>query len=315
MTDARLGVRNNSNVVTNSPTQYATGETFNALQDQTPTVLWFDRNNFCYLKPGTTQISTTLYDELATLAGTGAGTGSFAFGSFDGLLGALDLKTINETAVGFFDDFLGDTIASWLNTDTDANGTAALSATAGVHALELGTSTTDNEFITLTGGALNFMANVRLLLFEARLKISAVTETVLEFGWSDALSETAGLAFSSHDATPVDVASDAAILAWHADTGGSESTSYLSCLTVKNGGTPSQSFSTVALEANTYITLGVALNSAGDAGFYINGTYVTTVPTAIRTTVGLTPWVSVKTVDTSAKTLTVDYIRCYATRE
>ncbi len=313
MPDARLGYRNGSNVITTQPTQYATGEPFIAVQDLTPTFLWFDANNFCYLRPGTTQLNTDLYEELAEEAGSGGGgAGGVSLSDPTGLVRSLGLVPMSLLGVGIFDDFTGSTLDSGWDPATGANGTAALDSAAGSHAVLLGTSTTEDEYSTLAY-ALEFPALRTLTWIETRLKLSVLTDVAFEFGLSDALSETNGLAFSSHDASPVAVATEAAVFGFHHETAG-ETTANLSLLTAK-AGTATQAFSSTALVADTYVKLALAVNIAGDVGFYINETLVGSARAAALTTSAvLTPWLTVKTYNTTAKTLTVDYVRCYGSR-
>lgn len=311
MTDPRLGYRNVSNVVTTVPTEYATGETFVALQDATPTTLWFDSNNFSYLRPGTTQVNSVLYAELAALAGTG-GAGGADFGIYSGLLAAVDVAPVSDVSVNRFDDFIGDTIDPTYSSAIGTAATITASSGSGVHAALLTTGTTNPDWATLALG-LQWPVNATLTLFEARLKLSAVTEVQLEVGLSDALSETAGLAFSSHDATPVAVATNAVMFGFHNSASPSEATSFWSKLSVK-ADVATQSFTTTALAADTYVKLSIAVNSAGNIGFYINDVSVGSVEAAVATSAVLTPWISVKTTNTTSKILTVDYWRVAGSR-
>mgnify|MGYP003419394585 CR=1 FL=1 len=311
MTDPRLGIRNGSNVITTVPTQYATGETFVALQDATPTTLWFDSSYFSYLRPGTTQISTVLYSELANLAGTGGGAGT-DFGLYAGLLAAVDVPPISDVSVNRFDDFIGDTIDSTYATAIGTNGTVTASSGSNVHAALLTTSATNPDWATMALG-LQWPVNATLTLFEARIKLSAITEVQLEVGLSDALSETAGLAFSSHDVTPVAVATNAAMFGFHNSSSPSEATAYWSKLSVI-ADVATQSFTTVPLVADTYVKLSIVVNSGGNVGFYINDVSVGSVEDAVATGAVLTPWISVKTSATVTKVLTVDYWRVAGSR-
>ena len=311
MTDPRLGFRDNGHVFTTIPTQYATGETFNSLQDPSPTTLWFDSNNFSYLRPGTTQLNSTLYSELSVLAGGGGG-GAVDFGLYAGVLAALNLDPVSDVGVGIFDDFIGDSLNDTYATDIDTNGTVTLSSGSGVHAALLTTSANANEWATLTLG-LQWPVTSTLTFFETRLKVSAITEVQFEVGLSDALSETAGLAFSSHDVTPVAVATNAVMLAWHNAASPAETTSFLSKLSVNNG-TATQSYTSTALVADTYVKVGIAVNAAGNIGFYINDVSVGAVEAAVQTSAVLTPWISVKASNATSKTVTVDYWRIAGSR-
>jgi hypothetical protein len=311
MTDPRLGYRDGGNVVTTVPTQYATGEAFVALQDATPTTLWFDSNNFSYLRPGTTQVSSVLYSELAALAGTG-GAGGADFGLYAGLLAAVDVAPVSDVSVNRFDDFIGDTIDSTYATAIGTNGTVAASSGSGVHAALLTTSATNPDWATMALG-LQWPVLATMTLFEAKVKLNVITEVQLEIGLSDALSETAGLAFSSHDVTPVAVATNAVMFGFHNAASPAESTAYWSKLSVK-ADVATQSFTTTPLVANTYVKLSIAVNAGGSVGFYINDVSVGSVEAAVATSAVLTPWISVKTSNTTSKILTVDYWRIAGSR-
>lgn len=311
MTDPRLGFRD-SGEITVVPTQYATGESFSALQDPTPTMLWFDSSNFSYLRPGTTQINSTLYSELANLAGTG-GAGGVDFGVYAGLLAAVNVEPVADVGIGRFDDFIGDTIDPTYATATGTSGTVTASSGSGVHAALLTTSTTSGEYITLALG-LQWPANLAVTLFEARLKLNVLTEVIVECGLSDALSETGGIAFSSHDVTPVAVATNAAMFGWHNAASPAENTTSLSILTVNNNSAAYLATTSHPLVADTYIKLSVVINSQGNAGFYINDVSVGSVEDAVQTSAVLTPWISVKTSNTTSKIVTLDYWRIAGTR-
>lgn len=311
MTDPRLGFRN-SGEITTVPTQYATGEAFTALQDPTPTMLWFDSSNFSYLRPGTTQINSTLYSELAALAGTG-GAGGVDFGVYAGLLAAVNVEPVADVGIGKFDDFVGDTIDGTYATFINSSGTITASSGSGVHAALLTTSTTSGEWAGLALG-LQWPANASVTLFEARLKLNVLTEVIVECGLSDALSESGGIAFSSHDSTPVAVATNAAMFGWHNSTSPSESTTSLSILTVNNGTAAYLTTTSHPLVADTYIKLSVVINSLGNAGFYINDVSVGSVEAAVQTSAVLTPWVTVKTSNTTSKIVTLDYWRIAGSR-
>ncbi len=213
--------------------------------------------------------------------------------------------------VARFDDFLGDDVST--NWGIDGTGTLAVSSPTTLNGLaNLTTSSTNNEFGTVTLG-LHWKATSGGLYAETRIaNTSAITLRAIEFGFSDAISETNGLAFSSHDATPVAVATDACVFGYN--TGDSMTT--WSCLSVKNGGTPQylSAGATNAPVAGTYQKLSVLVSDNGDASFYINDILITTFSNAVTTTVGLTVWLTLKTLSAAAKTVSVDYLSVSGSR-
>ena len=308
MPDARLGVRAGGGAITTYPTKYATGEDFDRRANPNFTMVFFDATNFAVLPVGVERMDTEVYTELSEEAGA-IGIGGVGLDNFAGLLTTLNLPSIANQTRSIFDHFDGDAIGELWGTDTGTGATVTQSTVAGEHAVLLNTGTTDESHATLVR-TLTFPVTASLTLIEARLKISAITDVVFEFGLSDALSETGGLAFSSHDSTPVAVATNAAIMAWHAEnTTPGETSTYLEIDTV-NASTAARTATTQAFAAATYYTFAIAIDSDGDAGFFVNGTSVGSKTTAVATSAVLTPWISVKVKEASAaRTVTVDYIR------
>lgn len=305
---SRLGYRNGSNVIETYPDQYATGEDFDRFANPTFTMLFFDVNNFAVLTPGTEQITTALYNELAAEAGAG-GPGGVALDDYAGLLQNLGLTAVTSVPVSIFDDFDGDSInVEWQPTNA-SGATTSQSAVAGEHAALLTTGTTDEAYSTFARNLI-YTVSDGLKLIEARFKVSAITDVVFEIGFSDAISETNGMAFSSHDSTPVAVATNAAVIAWHAEntTPGETSTHFEVC-TVK-ASTATRTATSVALTAATFFTMAIAIDEDGDMSFYINGENVGNRTAGIATSAVLTPWVSIVCKEASAsRVVTLDWIR------
>lgn len=200
------------------------------------------------------------------------------------------------------DHFLGAAVNTRWATDLSTGATVAINdQETGV--VRLSTDDTDDDHATLALG-LHFLVSKGWTFFEARIKsVTAITARALEFGLSDALSETNGLAFSSHDATPVDVATDAAVFGYNTD----ESMTTFSALSVKAGGTPQYTLLAGA-PSTSFIKLGVLIDSAGNAYFYVNGVLVATHLLAVATTALLTPWITLKSLSGAIKEIDVDYI-------
>ena len=214
--------------------------------------------------------------------------------------------------VGFWDDFLGDTLLDEWAPNLDTSSSAAINAQAG-GVLRLTTHTEDNAWATLALGLHWTVSNGLTVLRTAVKHVSAVTARSVEIGFSDALSESAGEAFSSHDATPVDVAANAAIFGFNSD----ESMATYSALSVNGGGTP-QRTADVATPTTNWLHFTIMIDAAGNAFFYTGKDELTLVAThllAVATTALLTPWITVvnKTAAT-ARSIDVDYVGVYGAR-
>ena len=217
--------------------------------------------------------------------------------------------------VGFFDDFLGDAVDARWDDDLATGATIAIQA-AQNGTIRFSTDTDDNDHATLALG-LHWLVSKGLTVFEARLaSVTAITLRAIEIGLSDAVSETAGLAFSSHDATPVDVATNAALFAINSD----ESVATWSLLSV-NAGTPARDDSAITPVAGTFQGFKIVIDEFGNVDFYIDsdgdeadyqlvGSHALGVaPTAV-----LTPWISLKSLSAAAKSIDVDYVGIYGKR-
>ena len=172
---------------------------------------------------------------------------------------------------------------------------------------------TDDSHATLTS-LLTFASNADTLLVETRIRLSHLTEIVVEFGVSDAASETNGLAFSSHDVTPVAVATNAAILGFQHDSGGEMNTTW-NALRVK-ANTAARTDTTIA-PLTTFVTLGIALAKNGsvvDASYLINGAQVATASDVIANAISLRAWVTVKAKSAAIRYAELDYLRASSTR-
>lgn len=213
--------------------------------------------------------------------------------------------------LGKFDHFEGDSLkAEWATNLSTGATIAPTSPTVAGGAIAFATDTDDDDFATLALG-LHWLVSNGDIWFETRVKnMSAITLRAVEIGLSDALSETNGLAFSSHDATPTAVATDAAIFGYNTD----DSMTTWSCLSVNGGGTPqyTTASSTYAPVAGTWQKFAVNLTSAGVATFLINDVVIATHSAAVATTGLLTPWISLKSLSGAIKTIQCDYVLIHA---
>jgi hypothetical protein len=208
----------------------------------------------------------------------------------------------NPDYVAFFDHFLGDTLSAEWDTDVSTGATVAvLSAANGT--VRFDTAATDNGHATLALG-LHWTTGSDFLIAEARFASATTTVTrAIEVGISDAVSETNGLAFSSHDATPVAVATDAVVFGFNTD----DTMTAWSAISVNDGGTPQQTDTAIALTADTFQKLRIVVNQTGDAIFYIDGTEVARHLLAVNTAVLVSPWVTLKTLAATTAVADVDY--------
>lgn len=215
------------------------------------------------------------------------------------------------TQVAFFDHFIGNIGAAsvpapW-SEDAGSTGTALPKGTAGLDGgqLELTTAAAAaNDHITLALGTHWTVGagDGGWIFFEASVQLDQLTESVLEVGLSDALSESAGLTFSDHSVAGVtDVATDAVVFAYDSAVGANW------LVNTANNGTPSAADTGVAATTDA-ITLRFDISPTGDAYFYIANDLVATIEDAVAADVALGPWVSLVTLGTSASTASIDYI-------
>lgn len=203
--------------------------------------------------------------------------------------------------ISLFEDFLGvaaDTPAPFVD-DFGSTGTATVANSA----LALLTAATGDDWSTVALGTHWTISN-GWTFFEARFKVNAITTVGFEVGLSDAVSETAGVAFSDHSVAGVtDVATNAIVFAFDtADTMTNIALNY------SNDGTPGAVDLGVAPVADTYVSVRLEINEDGDVNVYVNGSFVTSVTAAIDPSATVGPWLTVLARTTSARTLSVDYV-------
>lgn len=217
--------------------------------------------------------------------------------------------------VAFVDDFLGDVLNTTWAIDLSTSSTAALNQQQS-GAVRLTTHTDDDANATMALG-LHWLVSSGPVAFWARVaNITAITARAVEIGVSDALTESNGQAFTSHDATPVAVADDAALFGINAD----DTMAAYAAVSVNGGGTPQQTQSVATPTAAAFDLLGIVIDAAGNAYFYtatpgVVPTLVATHALAVATTALLTPWISITNLTaTTARTMDVDLIAIYGNR-
>ncbi len=215
--------------------------------------------------------------------------------------------------LSFFDDFFGNAGVSapqvWKKT-AGSTGTAVAEGASGVAGgqWKVTTAATSSDCVTMALG-LHFSATNGAVFYDAYVKLAQLTACAVEFGLSDAVSETAGLAFSDHTVASVtNVATDAAIFAYDSAAGANWMIN-----TVK-AGTPQAYDTGIAASTSAFVKLSYVLQTNGTIQFYVDDTLITTLDNAITTTVLLTPWKSIVATAAATKSFYVDYVGVLASR-
>lgn len=241
-------------------------------------------------------------------------------GSSDG--GALYGQMVHPSPVdfGFFDDFEKLDTGRWLATEgTDsATSNAAILAggIGGVLRLTTGDAGTGLAADTeqLTHNTLQFKAANGNLVFETRVKLSAITTCYAFFGFTDTVAAAleAPIMSASSANTLTSNATDA--VGFMFDTRMSTDNWWL--VGVANDVDATAQNSGYAPVADTYEVLRIEIDTAGAASFYRNGVHIGTVMSgAVTASVALTPVMSVsKTSVAASMTCDVDYLHAACKR-
>ncbi len=225
---------------------------------------------------------------------------------------APSVRMASPGVVATFDDFLGDVIADqWNYTEGTDSATSASAILAGGVGGVLRMTTGD----TGTGLAadlcqlsqeLQWRAANGGLFAEARVKLSAITNAYVFFGFTDVGTLEAPVESAASANTLTSNATNAAGLMF--DTRMTSDNFWL--VGVKADVDPTAQDSGVAPVADDYITLGVAVDVLGTATFFVNGAPVgTPVANAVAPAAMMTPTLAVsKTSVAASMNLDVDYI-------
>lgn len=207
------------------------------------------------------------------------------------------------TVASAFYDFFGDALPGELVPTANNSGTVAANGGAGGTA-RFTTGTTSTNHATLALGT-HWLVSNGFTLFTARVaSITAIATRTIEIGLADATTETNGLVFSAHGTTTTAVADNAAIFAY--DTGATPTLVTWGLFSVNATVAATRQVTTVAPVAGTYQRFDIAINSSGDAFYYINRALVGTQTAAVATTALLTPWIGVTTLAASAAIIDAD---------
>jgi hypothetical protein len=225
--------------------------------------------------------------------------------------------TINfpATSVQLSDDFLGGTLSgSWSvnhGTDGQALDPAINSQVGGVVRLTAGDTVTVAESLSSLTHGLNWKANQGGLYLEARIKAPSVENVCVNVGFSDALSTTSlEEPITLSGTTLTTNATDAAVFVF--DTAATNDTLHIQG--VKNGTDTALNNTGQTLSADVWVKLAVAIDSSGNAEFFIDDQSYGVVANAVTATVALTPIFTVMARTTTVKTLDVDYALVAAAR-
>lgn len=206
-----------------------------------------------------------------------------------------------------WEDFAGDTIPDYVALDLSANTAAATISAAVGGVAQLSTGETDNEKATLSVG-LNWHANgTEPLIFEAKVRTAEITTKTIEIGISDAVSETAGAAFSDHTIAGVTAVADSAfVVAFDTD----DALTNWTVNYVDGGGTPGAADTGVAVTEDTWYTIRIFVYKNGNVAVTINGTVTNRIEDAfdLATPIVFAPWITLVSRDAADVSLDVDYV-------
>jgi hypothetical protein len=188
----------------------------------------------------------------------------------------------------YFEDFDYYVAANWTVTETDAGATQAL--TDGDGGLLLITNTAaDDDLVSLqkVGESFRF-ASGKKLFFEARFKVSDVTESDVVIG------------LQITDTTPLDVTDGVFFIK-------ADGAATVSLRVEKNNTATATTVATLA--DDTFVRLGFYYDGASSIQYFVNGVLGgTSVTTNLPDDEDLTPTIAIQNGEAVAKTMTVDYV-------
>ncbi len=219
----------------------------------------------------------------------------------------LFLGSSTKENCAWFDDFLGDVLADEWTVAAGSDSPAAGALTEAVYGKMRLTTGDSNASLAADGVQLTSFLNWKTangLSFEARLQISAITNVQLFVGLTDQRASLEMPATLS-GTTYTTVATDA--VGFLFDTAATTDT--IRAVGVANDVDATHVDTGIAYVAATDIVLRIEVDRNQNAYFYINGTLVATLASAIRGTVALAPIVCARAAgDTVSKTVDIDYI-------
>lgn len=222
------------------------------------------------------------------------------------------LRDKNSTKrIWFQDDFLGPTISNTWGVVKGSDGATANFAVLAAQLSGFARATTGagaGGTMAVNGvqidSGLNWAASNGGLTFEARVKLSAITNVSMFVGMTNqvgTLQAPATLAVTTFTFNAADC------VGFLFDT--SATTVTIRCVGNAASVAPAAIDSALAYVAATFITFRIELSATGTAKFFINGTQVgTTMPLAVTAATKLSPVVAGFTRTAASLTVDVDYI-------
>ena len=210
-----------------------------------------------------------------------------------------------------FDDFIGPVLSSarW-GTKLGSDGANAVAITPSVGGAIRFTTGGNAAHSVATNGAvlqsaLNWKAANGGLVFEARVgAVSSLTGLVLYMGFTDQIASLAA-PFTLSVATLTSNASNGTGFLFDA----AQTTPHFNLVGVKGDTDATTQNLTVDPATSGYHTYRVAVDSTGNARFFIDGLLVgTTLANAVTATTALTPVICVSSESTAARTVDCDYV-------
>lgn len=210
-----------------------------------------------------------------------------------------------------YDDFLGGAVkGDWV--EGEANGGTIAQAALQGGALTMTTGATIDDNAELAHGIQ--WSGTKSAVFEARVKVDVITTVAMVVGFNDSAAE-------GNDVLPFEITAGAATLvngkttngvAFIFDTDGSVDYWYMAATKADAEGTPV--VTAYAPVADTYEIFRIELDTSGNATFYRNGIAIGYQAACITAATLLTPYIGVMARTTSARVLTVDYVKCWQDR-
>lgn len=220
------------------------------------------------------------------------------------------LRSDLGTNVTLFDDFTGKTMSTVWDVQKGSDGGCAdfaiSAATSGM--LRATTGAGAGASMAVNGvqlsSALNWKANQGNLVFEAKVKISAITNVSIFVGFTDqvaALESPATLSTTTFTTNATDA------IGFLFDTAATTDT--IRCVGVANDVDATHTDTSLAYVAATYKTFRIEVSALGVATFYIDGAPVNAGLTgAVTPTVALTPVIAGFTRAAGSITIDADYV-------
>jgi hypothetical protein len=218
----------------------------------------------------------------------------------------------------FSDDFFGDALLTNWNGRVGSDGqvvtpTILVGAAGGAVRLVTGDDATTTMAVNgvQLESALNWYAAQGNLVFETRVKLSAITDIALFVGFTD---QVAALEMPIHSAASANTITTNATDAVGVFFDTEMTTDTLWCAGVKNDVDATHDDSGIVPVAAAYNKIRIEVDVNGAARIYIDDDLVSEITAAVTTSVGLTPVVAAFSRGAASRNVDVDYIYCRQNR-